>query len=76
MKKLLELGNAYAKRSDWMDFALVKFCLCSIGLFIGSCLPVKRRKEARIAAVAVFITTYIPLMMKMYETYVDMKEKE
>lgn len=35
MKRLLEIGNLYAKESDWKDFALVKICLCSMGILIG-----------------------------------------
>lgn len=31
MKKLFELGNRYAEKSDWTDFALVKLCLGAMG---------------------------------------------
>ena len=44
MKKLLELGNDYAANSDWTDFALVKFCLCAMGILIGIGIPVNKRK--------------------------------
>ncbi|MGN0410206.1 MAG: hypothetical protein ACI4E3_07375, partial [Candidatus Fimousia sp.] len=44
MKKLLELGNDYAANSDWTDFALVKFCLCAMGILIGIGIPVKKKK--------------------------------
>ena len=66
MKKLLKLGDAYAKESGWFDFALVKFCLFSIGLIAGTFVPEKHKKNAVCAAFAVFIATYIPLMVKLF----------
>ncbi len=36
MNKLFELGNQYVKESDWKDLALVKFCLCAMGIIIGT----------------------------------------
>ena len=66
MRKLLELGNQYAAESTWKDFALVKFCLCAMGVMIGTLLPEKHeRKTIRIAG-AVFLLTYIPLMAKVF----------
>ena len=35
MKRLFELGNQYVRESDWKDLALVKFCLCAMGIMIG-----------------------------------------
>ena len=36
MRKLLDIGNRYAKESTWKDFALVKFCLFAMGLAAGT----------------------------------------
>ena len=36
MKKLLVFGNRYAKQSTWKDFAMVKLCLFSMGLVVGT----------------------------------------
>ncbi|MCM1441565.1 MAG: permease of phosphate ABC transporter [Roseburia sp.] len=66
MKKLLGLGNQYAKESDWTDFALVKFCLCAMGIMIGTQIPQKHKKVAVGIAACVFIATYIPLMAKLF----------
>ena len=66
MKKLLELGNRYAAESNWKDFALTKFCACSIGVMIGSCIPAGNRKKAMIIAGGVFAATYVPLMGKVF----------
>lgn len=66
MKKLLDLGNRYAKESTWKDFALVKFCLFSMGLAAGIQVPDKHKKKALGVAACVFTSTYIPLMSKVF----------
>ena len=66
MKKLLEFGNRYAKESTWKDFALVKFCLFSMGLAAGTLVPEKHKKKAIGAAACVFASTYVPLMAKVF----------
>ena len=66
MKKLLDLGNRYASESSWKDFALLKFCVFSMGLAAGTQVPDKYKKPVIIAAVCVFVSTYIPLMAKVF----------
>lgn len=66
MNKYLDLGNRYAKESSWKDFALVKFCLFSMGLAVGTQIPEKHKKKAIGAAACVFAATYIPLMTKVF----------
>ncbi|MGN0160443.1 MAG: permease of phosphate ABC transporter [Lachnospiraceae bacterium] len=66
MKQLIELGNRYAKQSDWKDFALVKFCLCAIGIIIGLNIPKEDKKFAQGLSIVVFITTYVILMKKVF----------
>ena len=65
MNKLFDFGNRYAKESTWKDFALVKFCLFSMGLAAGTQIPDKHKKKAIGAAACVFAATYIPLMKKV-----------
>ena len=65
MRKLLDLGNRYAKNSGWQDFALVKFCLFAMGLIAGMQVPEKHRKAVTCAAAGVFAVTYVPLMAKV-----------
>lgn len=65
MKAFLELGNRYAKASNWKDFALVKFCLCAMGIIIGALTPKKHQKKVIAIAGLVFLVTYIPLMVKV-----------
>ena len=65
MNKLLTLGNRYAQESTWKDFALVKFCLFSMGLLAGMHVPEKHKKNAAKAAIFAFSATYVPLMAKV-----------
>ncbi len=67
-RKLLDFGNDYARKSTWKDFALVKFCLFSMGFAAGTAVPKKHRKKAIAASGAVFALTYIPLMYKVFRT--------
>ena len=74
MKKLIELGNLYASKSDWKDFALVKFCLFSMGLLVGVNAPKKHQKTVTVLSALVFAVTYVPLMSKLLRIAVE-KEK-
>ena len=46
--------------------ALVKFCLFSMGVVAGTQIPDKHKKKAIRAAACVFISTYVPLMIKVF----------
>ena len=76
MKSLFALGNRYLKESDWKDLALVKFCLCAMGMLIGIQVPAKNKKAVKLGAAFVFIITYIPLMAKFYHVAKDGKAAE
>lgn len=65
MKKLLAFGNRYAKESTWKDFALVKLCLFSMGLVLGTLVSAQYKRAVIIGAACVFAATYIPLIVKM-----------
>ena len=64
MKCLFSCANEYVKESDWKDLALLKFCLCAIGVMIGLAIPKKKKKVPFMVAGVVFTVTYIPLMTK------------
>ena len=53
MKKLMELGDNYAKASTWKDFALVKFCLFSMGLFFGTLVAEENKKTVIVMSIIV-----------------------
>ena len=50
MNALLRIGDKYAENSSWRDFAVVKFCLFSMGLIAGMSIPRKNKKAARAIA--------------------------
>lgn len=64
MKKLLSAADAYIAKMNWKDLALVKLCLCAAGVMLGLAAPKKLRKWAALGAVAVFVATYPPIMLK------------
>ena len=64
MKFLFRSADVYLRQCDWRDLALVKFCLFSMGVIAGIALPPKAKKPAIATAAAVFVATYIPLMVK------------
>ena len=66
MEKLFNFGNRYARESTWKDFALVKFCLFSMGLAAGTQIPEKHKKKAIGAAACLFAETYPLLMTKVF----------
>ncbi len=75
MKRLFDYANAYAKQCSWKDFALIKFCLCAIGIIIGVLLPKTVMKPALIIAGVVFVITYIPLMVKFVKLIFREKQR-
>ena len=66
MMKLLDIGNRYAANSDWRDFALVKFCLCAMGILIGLSIPAGKKKFTSAIAGGIFGATYVLLMRKVF----------
>lgn len=67
MKLLFALGNQYMKESDWKDMALVKFCLCAMGVLLGLGVKEKHRPKVTGAAAGIFAVTYILLMVQVGE---------
>ena len=49
---------------NWKDLALVKLCLCAAGVMLGLAAPKRVRKWAALGAVAVFVATYLPIILK------------
>lgn len=74
MKLLLESANQYLKECSWKDLALVKICLCAAGIMIGVCIPRKRSRGVYFAALAAYVLTYIPLMVKFVRIVMEKKE--
>ena len=72
MRKLLEIGNRYAKNSDWKDFALTKICLCSMGILIGFMIPQNKKTVVATISSISFMGTYIILMNKVFKIIKEM----
>lgn len=64
MKSLMKWANEYIARSDWKTVALLKICLCAMGVMIGLSIPKEKRKITFLIAISVFTATYVPLMIK------------
>ena len=69
MNKLFAAANRYIETSDWKTFALLKFCLISLGMMIGMGIRKDDKKTAFLGAASVFTATYIPLMVKFYKVF-------
>ena len=64
MKKLFSAADAYIAKMNWKDLALVKLYLCAAGVMLGLAAPKKLRKWAALGAVVVFVSTYLPIILK------------
>ena len=71
MEKLFDAANRYIETSDWKIIAVLKFCLISLGMRIGMFIAPKHRKPVLLGALAVFIATYIPLMVKFFRVFTE-----
>lgn len=62
--KLFEVTNKYCKESNWKTLALIKICVFSIGIIVGVLLPNTFRIVVLIIFGALFLISYVPLMIK------------
>ena len=69
--KLFEKADAFCRKSNWKDLAMVKFCLCAIGIVIGLLIPDAYFGIVMGVALLVFVVTYIPLMVKFIKVKVN-----
>lgn len=75
MRRLYAFADIYIKESTWKDLALIKSCLCAIGVLIGLVIPRAKKKWSIMTAAAIFIVTYIPLMAKFLEIMFRKREQ-
>lgn len=73
--KLFAYADRYLQQSSWKDLALVKFCLCAVGVLLGLAVPRSRRRQIGFAAV-VLVSTYVPLMSKFLHVVVQARREE
>ena len=62
MKRFFDCADSYVQSRDWKMLALVKFCLCSIGVLLGLSVPEKHKKATGDFSLGVFLATYFSLM--------------
>ncbi|MDD3252232.1 MAG: permease of phosphate ABC transporter [Lachnospiraceae bacterium] len=65
MKHLIGIANQYVRESDWKMIALLKMCLCAMGIMIGTQIPKEKRKVVFTGALILFFVTYVPLILKL-----------
>ena len=66
MKKLTDAANRYLRACDWRDIAVLKICLCALGVLLGLAVPGRKKRPAAWAAALVFAAAYVPLMAKLF----------
>jgi hypothetical protein len=71
MEKLISYATRFIQKMDVKDMAFLKFCLLAVGVMLGVCVPKKHKKLVLTAAVAIFIATYIPIMGKFIQGYLE-----
>lgn len=76
MKLLLRSADRYLKTMDIWDVSLLKTCLCSMGILMGVGVSEKRKRTVGIAAMVVFLATYIPLVAKFVSIIMDEKRDD
>lgn len=73
MNRLFEAANRYIKTSDWKIFALLKFCLISLGMMVGILIKREHKKPVFFGALGIFIATYISLTARFYKIFTEKK---
>jgi hypothetical protein len=76
VKRALDASDDYAKQSTWLDFALIKICLCALGVMIGVSIPRETRKPAFGVAAATYGVTFAAIMTKFLPILKENMEKE
>ena len=76
MKCFIKTGKKYIERMDIWDVSFLKICLCAMGVLIGVGVSNEKRKSVGIAAIFIFIATYIPLMAKFIGIALEEKEQD
>ncbi|GLB32611.1 hypothetical protein LAD12857_45340 [Lacrimispora amygdalina] len=71
MKQLIDCADQYIRQCRIRDFALLKICLCAVGMIIGLSIPEKKRKWPLAAAGFVFMFSYVLLMAEFLKIYMD-----
>ena len=66
MKKIFDCADCYVATGGWKLLAVLKFCLCSLGMLLGLSVADKGKKATKGFALLVFLGTYITLMVDFF----------
>ena len=64
MERLLEAADRYWDHCTRKDIAVLKCCVCALGVLIGLAVPVRKKRASAWVASLVFVAAYVPLMGK------------
>lgn len=64
MNKWSEAVDKFLKASDWKDIAILKICVCAMGVLVGLAMPWRKKWATAWIASLVFVLAYVPLMGK------------
>jgi hypothetical protein len=76
MRKWISFFRQYSGSRSISDFALIKLCIFASGLFFGTLVAEKRKKPVRAASLAIFLSTYVPLIGGFLRSASAAKEEE
>lgn len=62
MKQVINHVRGYMRHLKMRDFALIKICLCSLGVLLGLTVSQKNKKPAMMAAFGVFTASLAAVM--------------
>lgn len=63
MCPLFSAAEKYCQTFDVKKLSLMKICCISLGTALGTLIPKKYRKSALLGGLALFLVTYVPLML-------------
>lgn len=67
MKKFIKRCHEYINNMKLYDFALLKFCLISLGMMLGLFVKDKYKKPCFFASFTVFMASYVHIMTEFLE---------
>ncbi|MFV0515908.1 MAG: hypothetical protein ACK5MV_00725 [Aminipila sp.] len=76
MRNLIDYADKYLEQANWKDMALLKVCLCSMGIIMGASVGEKAKKPVKLGAKILFVATCVPLAMKSVNVLLDDSQAE
>jgi uncharacterized membrane protein len=64
VNKWTSAEEQYLQHSTWKDMAVLKTCVCALGVLIGLAMPWRKKWPMAWVASLVFVASYVPLMGK------------